>query len=49
MISKQLTKYIEGKLSEEESMNLWSKLIQYPKFIDYLIIELQLTTKRGSN
>lgn len=47
VIPKQITQYIRGKLTEEEALALWIILLQNPKFIEYLIIELQLTTKRG--
>lgn len=39
-LEKQIDAYVKGKLTEEEAMQLWEKLLERPDYIELLEIEL---------
>ncbi|GAA5521268.1 hypothetical protein LQ318_05935 [Aliifodinibius salicampi] len=39
---QDMTNYTRGKLTEEEAIDLWLRLLKYPEWIYYLKVELAL-------
>lgn len=39
---QDITNYTRGKLTEEEAIDLWLRLLKYPEWIYYLKVELAL-------
>lgn len=40
---QDMTNYTRGKLTEEQAIDLWLRLLKYPEWIYYLKVELALT------
>ncbi|MCW9712323.1 hypothetical protein LQ318_05325 [Aliifodinibius salicampi] len=42
ILSRDITKYLRGQLSEDEVIDLWLRLLKYPEWIFYLQVEIAI-------
>ncbi|GAA5521503.1 hypothetical protein LQ318_07110 [Aliifodinibius salicampi] len=41
-LTQDITKYLRGQFSEDEAIDLWLRLLQYPEWIFYLKVEIAI-------